>query len=252
MYNQIYSFNINHLIKIRLHLGHREKTLNSKLTPYLYGIRHNIPIFNLDHLWKGYRYLFFSLIKNFAKRSAFFIIGTNKNLPMTDFLEDRLCEYPFVIDGESHSFYISGYIDKKWIGGLFTNWKIFNEFIPLLDRKNNSFKKRYRFLKYFFYLKGIKNLFKNPIPDFIVFLDNDVEALYELKKFQIPLIGLVDTDMNPDEYLYKFFGNNDSIENFEFFFEFLKETIKEGRNIEQDLFYQYFILKIKSKIYHAK
>lgn len=247
MYKNFYNFNINSLIKIRLHLGHKNSNLNSKLTSYIYGTRHNINIYNLDKLWKPYRYLYYSLIQNFARRNNFFIIGTNKNLPMSLLLEKILEEYPFKVQ-KDYSFYVSGYIDKKWIGGLFTNWKIFSEFIQYLDNPTHIFKKRFKYLKYFPYLKGIRNLSKMPLPDFFVFLDKDEDAFFELKKMHVPMIGLVDTDMNPDEYLYKFFGNNDGLENIEFFFDFIKETVKEGRLKEQQLFYYYFIFKLKKII----
>lgn len=233
---------------MRLHLGHRDDLLNMKLTPYLYGTRHNINIYNLEKFWKPYRYLFYSLALTFSKRNSFFIVGTNKNLPMHILLEKLVHKYPLEMS-PNFSFYVSGYVDRKWIGGLFSNWKIFNEFIQYLHNPFFKFKKRYKFQKYFFYLKGIKNLMHMPIPDFVVFLDYDADAHFELKKFQIPLIALVDTNLDPDQYLYKFFGNNDSIENIEFFFEFLTETLKEGRFKEQQQFYAYFMYKVKKNLY---
>jgi len=73
-----------------------------------------------------------------------------------------------------------------------------------MENPNKKFEKRYKFLKYFLFLKGLKNLTKMPVPDFVVFLDKNVEALAEIQKMQIPMIGLVDTDMNPDDFVYKF------------------------------------------------
>jgi ribosomal protein S2 len=113
-------------------------------------------------------------------------------------------------------------------------------------------KKEYKYERHFQYLKGIINLKKMPIPDFIIMLDNNELALHEIKNLQIPLIGFVDTDMNPNDFVYKFFGNNDSVENLEFFFEFLKEAAKEGRLKEQQLFFFYLLLNIKKKIYGKK
>jgi small subunit ribosomal protein S2 len=256
MYKNFHNFNINKLIKMRLHLGHHSNTLNSNLTSYIYGTRHNINIYNLNKLWTPYRYLFYSLVKNFARRNTFFVVGTNPNLPMPLILENLLLQYPFEIE-KNLSYYISGYVDKKWIGGLFSNWKIFSEFIqymekPLEKPNSNVKKKKYRFQKYFLFLKGIKNLAKMPFPDFVIFLNDDAEAMFEIKKLQIPLIGLVDTNMNPNDFLYKFFGNNDSTENIEFFFTFLKEAVQEGRLKEQQLFYYYFIYKLKTELLSKK
>jgi ribosomal protein S2 len=50
MYKNFYNFNLKNLIKIRLHIGHKDETLNSQLTSYIYGTRHNINIYNLETL----------------------------------------------------------------------------------------------------------------------------------------------------------------------------------------------------------
>ena len=58
--------------------------------------------------------------------------------------------------------------------------------------------------------------------------------------------------MNPEDFIYKLLGNNDSVKNLEFFFEFLLEAVKEGRLKEQQLFFFYLIYNIKKKIYKTK
>jgi ribosomal protein S2 len=79
-------------------------------------------------------------------------------------------------------------------------------------------------------------------------LDKDLDALHEIKNLKIPMIGLVDTNMNPEDYVYKFFSNNDSVETVEFLFEFLKEAVKDGRLKEQEQFFIYLLQHIKLKI----
>ena len=91
-----------------------------------------------------------------------------------------------------------------------------------------------------------------PLPDFFIMLDKDPLALQELKNLQVPLIGFVDTNMNPEDFIYKLLGNNDSVKNLEFFFEFLLEAVKEGRLKEQQLFFFYLIYNIKKKLYKTK
>jgi len=251
MFKSIYKWNINYLIKIRTHLGHLNKYSNKNINSFLYGTRHNINIFDLNKLWLSYRYLFYSLSEMFLNRNSFFLIGTNKNLPMDKLMSKWLNKYP-LNNEKFKSFYISGYIDKKWIEGLFSNWKIFYEFVDYIYLYDKKKKNEYKYEKYFQYLKGIVNLKKMPIPDFIIMLDNNKQALHEINNLQIPLIGIVDTDMNPNDFIYKFLGNNDSIENLNFFFEFLNEAAKEGRLKEQQLFFFYLILHIKKKIHGKK
>lgn len=247
MYKNLYKLNLEYLIKLRSHIGHKDKNLNKYLNPYLYGTRHNINIFNINKLWISFKYLFYNFSEMFLNRNSFFIVGTNKNLPMDKLLNNWLEKYPLSYD-KFNSFYISGYIDKKWIEGVFTNWKIFYAFIDYINVFDIEKKRKYKYEKYFCYLKGIVNLKKMPIPDFIIMLDKNEEALHEIKNLQIPLIGIIDTDINPNDFIYKFFGNNDSIENLEFFFEFLNEAAIEGRLKEQQLFFFYLIKKIKKKL----
>jgi hypothetical protein len=54
--------------------------------------------------------------------------------------------------------------------------------------------------------------------------------------------------MAPQHYLYKFWGNNDSIESISFFFDFLKDALVEGRLKEHRQFYFYFLKKIKNEL----
>lgn len=248
---KLHNLNINYLIKIRSHLGHKTNSLNSKISSYIYGTRHNINIYNVDKLWKPYRYLFFSLVENISRRNSFFLIGTNKNLPMenliTKFINRFIEDKPKNDNNKNYKlFYLKGYIIEKWVGGLFSNWKITLNFIKYINNSKKKNKKRYQ--KYLYYLKGIDNLQKNPTPDFLFVLHSEIDALIESNNLQIPALGLIDTNMDPDYFLYKFFGNNDSVENILFIFEFLDEAIKEGRLKEQQLFFFYILVKIKKKL----
>jgi small subunit ribosomal protein S2 len=117
-------------------------------------------------------------------------------------------------------FYIKGYITEKWVGGLFSNWKITLDFIKHIHQSKKVHSKRYQ--KYLYYLKNINNLKKNPIPDFLLVLNSNDDVIKESINLQIPILGLIDSNINPDNFLYKIFGNNDSIKNIYFFFNFLK------------------------------
>ena len=74
------------------------------------------------------------------------------------------------------------------------------------------------------------------------------DALKEIQRLNIPIWGLVDSNMNPGWFLYQFFGNDYSLESLEFFCEFLKDAILEGRIKEQEIFFYYLLNKLKKKI----
>lgn len=249
MYKKLNNLTLENLIKTRIHLGHKTNKLNPKLNSYVYGNRHNITIFDIEKTWKPLKYLFYSLIEIIYKKNVFFLVGTNNNLPTKQIMLKFLNKYPFKIRNEK-SFYINGYIDKKWVGGLFSNWKVILDFINYIKKSPKVKSKRYQ--KYLNYLKGVENIKKKPLPDFLLLLDPNKSAIKEAKNLQIPILGLVDSNTDPDDFLYKFFGNDDSIESVEFFFEFLKEAIKEGRLKEQELFLFFFLNKLKRKIKNKK
>ena len=247
MQKNLYNISVEHLIKIRSHLGHKKNDLNPKNTSNIYGFRHNISIHNLDQIWKSYKYLFHSLTENISKRNSFFLVGTNKNLPM-DLLIKNFLEKEKNTKNENNykSFYITGYIVDKWVKGWFSNWKILRNFMEFIKTSPKKHKKRYQ--KYANYLKGIDFSQKNPVPDFLLVLHADKNILKESMDFQVPIIGLIDSNVDPDFFLYKFLGNQDSLENIDFFFEFIDEVIKEGRLKEQQMFFFYLLLKLKKNI----
>ena len=245
LYRKLDAFSLDYLIKKRIHLGHIKSNINKNINSYLYSIHSNSAIFDINKIWNSLKYLYYNLSELFYKRNSFFIVGTNPNLPMEKLLKNWLNSIDL---SKFNSFYISGYIDKKWIGGMFSNWKIFYAYIKYIKNFKEDQKIKFKYEKYFQYLKGIIYLKKKPIPDFIILLDKDSEALHEIKNLDIPLIGIIDSDMNPDDFVYKFWGNNDSVVNLRFFFLLLKEACLIGRAKEQQLFIYFLIKNIKKKI----
>lgn len=249
MYKKLYNLSWNHLLKIRSHLGHKNDKLNVKLNSYIYGTRHNINIFDIEKIWKPFRYLFYSLVENIYKRNSFFLIGINDNLPMDALIKKFIKDFSNE-KSNYYTFYMKGYITEKWVSGLFSNWKVTLEFIKYMKNSSKVNSKRYK--KYLHYLKNVNEWKNNPTPDFLVVLNSSKDVIDESINLQIPILGLVDSDIDPNNFLYKFFGNNDSLKNIDFFFIFLKEAIKEGRLKEQQLFFYYLLIKLKKNINQKK
>lgn len=249
MYKNLYNISIEYFLKIRLHIGHKQNKLNTKMNPYIFGIRHNISIFDIEKLWKPFRYLFYSLVESTKRRNSFFLVGTNANLPMAKIINNLMKQYPVKVKN-FNPFYIVGYVDKKWVGGIFSNWQVTLDFIKYMEKSSKKNSKRYK--RYLRYLSGIKNLNFKPIPDLVIALNPNDEAIKEAKDLQIPIFGFVDSNTNPDEYLYPFYGNDDALESIEFFCDFLNDAVKEGRLKEQELFFFYIMQKLKNKIAEDK
>ncbi len=248
MHKGLYKLTFQHFIQNRLHLGHKAKNLNPKMNSYIFGIRHQIAIIDVEKIWLPLRYFYFNLVNMFSKRTSFFLLSTNKNLPMDYIIDNFLKEYSNI--NKETDLYINGYSTQKWVGGMLSNWNVIYQlikYIKKLKKNNKQIPTHYR--KYLYYLKGVeKKKLKPLLPDFVLVLHPNKEALNEIISLKIPFMGMVDSNTNPDNYLYHFFGNDDSLENIEFFFEFIKDALKEGRIKEQEYFFYLILSKIKTKL----
>jgi ribosomal protein S2 len=87
-------------------------------------------------------------------------------------------------------------------------------------------------------------------PDFILVLDATKEDLYEAFKLNLPLLGLVDSNINPKFFVFYFLSNNDSIDIFYFFLIYMEEFIYEGFFREQEFFYYKILLNLKLMLFN--
>lgn len=248
-YNNIINININQLLKARLHLGHHKNKLNLKTLVFLMGTRHNINIFNLQQILICLRIVFKAISEISKQRGLFFLVGTNPNLPMIELFYYYFYKYSHKNIDEKN-FYITGFVGSKWVGGSFSNWHGIFKFINHL--KNFSLTRPELTTRYKHYMKHLQGLVQDnkrkPIPDFVFLFNNDSVALNEMKNLNIPMMGIVDSNTNPENYLYSLPGNDDSLESIQFFCNFLEQAILEGKQQDQERFFLFCLKKVKQKI----
>lgn len=233
------------LFKARLHLGHKHKYLNKNMIIFILGKRHNIDIINLEKIIYNLTLTFKAISIIVAQKGFFFIIGTNNNLPMKDILNKLLNKYN-IIKKNNNFFLITGFSINKWVGGLFSNWRITFDFIEHMLKPTS--KKDFRYAKYLERLQGINILNKKILPDLVIAFDDNLTAFHEINNLDIPLIGISDSNVDSSKFLYTILGNDDSLDSISFFCNFLEEAIKYGKLQEQEQFLQYFIYKLKANI----
>ena len=246
----LHKITLSKFLENRLHIGHNLKNLHSKMNSYVFGIRHKIIIFNIEKFIFSFKSLYYNIINFFFLRTSFFILGINDNFKL-DFILNRFFNF---FKMNALNIYFKGYVTEKWISGLLSNWTVyFNllKFIKLKILKNSKLSTKY--LKYYNYLKCLNKKNIKPIfPDFILLFNYDKNALNEIISLKIPFFGIVDSKSNPNFYLYHFFGNDNSIDNFNFFFNFLKESFLNGRFKEKEFFFFLIMKKLKEKIVLSK
>ena len=141
------------------------------------------------------------------------------------------------------------FVNKRWLGGTLTNWKtISNSINRLNDLENtindpsfiNSVSKKELLErsrekeKLQLNLGGIKNL--NGKPDLIVIMDviKDKLAVLEAKKLNIPIIGIVDTNADPELIDYIIPGNDDAIRSINLYAKYFLETMNDALSFSKD------------------
>ena len=134
------------------------------------------------------------------------------------------------------------YINKRWLGGMLTNWdtiqnsiKKLKELESILEEKSYTYTKKelLNFEKTVEKLNkalgGIKNM--NGMPDILFIIDTNKEflAVNEANKIGIPIVAVVDSNSNPNNIDYPIPGNDDAIRSIEYYCSFVSDSIKESK-----------------------
>ncbi len=226
---------IEDLLEAGVHFGHNVRRWNPKMENYIFGVRNNIHIFDLRITLESLNTSLLKIHETVSKAGKILFVGTKKQCAET---VKHLAE-------SSNNFYVN----KRWLGGTLTNWNtISNSIKRLNDLENtindpsysNSVSKKELLErsrekdKLQLNLGGIKDL--NGKPDLIVIFDviKDKLAVLEAKKLNIPIIGIVDTNADPELIDYVIPGNDDAIRSINLYQRYFLETIEDAQQFIND------------------
>ena len=217
------------LMEAGVHFGHKTQRWNPKMKKYIYGERHGIYIIDLrktsDLLDKAYEMMRDSA----AKGKNIVFVGTKKQASEVVEQESARCG--------------AYYINRRWLGGTLTNFETIRTRIKKLNeleelRDNGHFdrlpKKEVSVMtkqieKLNKSLSGIKTMKGMPGVLFIVDQKKELIAIKEANKAGIPIVGLVDTNSNPDDIDYVIPGNDDAIRSISLVAGKMADAVLEGK-----------------------
>ena len=219
------------------------------MTGQLAGFRHNIAIFDVTKTWRSMRTLFHAFAEMAASRSSFFLLAPNPSLPLGALAERLRMQYPFRHDRFS-SLYMTGYTDKKWINGLFSNWRVMGAYASAVQDALAKAPASEKYRRVAATLKGVADadIYSAILPDFVLVLAPHQGALREARNADVPLVGLCDSDMDPRPFLFPVFANDDSLESAQFILDLAARGVEEGRRREQEAFALLLIRKVKQHL----
>jgi small subunit ribosomal protein S2 len=199
------------MLEAGVHFGHQTRFWNPKMAPYIFGERNKIHIVNLETSLPLYRDASNFLGRMAANRGTILFVGTKRAAEEVVAREAQRCGMP--------------YVDRRWLGGMLTNFGTVKESIKRLkeleglieggglDRisKKEGLSLQRELAKLERSLGGIKNMDGLPDVMFIVDVGHEKIAVREAVKLGIPVVGVVDTNNDPDGVDYVIPGNDDSI-----------------------------------------
>jgi small subunit ribosomal protein S2 len=216
------------LLEAGVHFGHQTKRWNPKMKPCIFGARNGIYIIDLQKTVRLFKNAY-----NFVKESAqagetILFVGTKKQAQDAIAEESQRCGMYFV--------------NHRWLGGMLTNFSTVKQSIDRLKRLDTMFnddstegytkkeilklsKDREKLEKT---LGGIKGLNKVPGMIFVVDPKNEEIAVTEARKLGIPVVGIVDTNCDPDYIDYVIPGNDDAIRAIRLLTGKIADAILEG------------------------
>ena len=199
------------LLEAGVHFGHQTRRWNPKMAPYIYTERNNIYIIDLQKTVGMIDDAFDAISDIAAQGGTILFVGTKKQAQEAIRTEAERCGM--------------FYVNERWLGGMLTNFKTIQSRIKRLKdiekmEENGTFdvlpkkevieiKKEQEKLEK--NLGGIKEMRKVPDAIFVVDPKKEKICVQEAHKLHIPLIGICDTNCDPDDLDYVIPGNDDAI-----------------------------------------
>ncbi len=198
------------MLEAGVHFGHQARFWNPKMAPFIYGVRNKIHIINLEKTLSLYKAAQKFVHEIAVNKGKILFVGTKYPARESILLAAQRCQMPYVV--------------HRWLGGMLTNYKTIRQSIKRLkelekiiveDNFTGLTKKEILHLtrekeKLAHSIGGIKNM--GGLPDALFVIDVGYEhiAVTEARKLGIPIIGVVDTNSNPDYADHLIPGNDDA------------------------------------------
>ena len=220
---------VSEALELAVHFGHQTNRWNPKMAPYIYGKKEGIHIIDLTKTVKKVQEAYEFLKKLAKEDKTFLFVGTKKQAQETILFEAQRAGLFYVVE--------------RWLGGTLTNFETLQKSVARLKElekmeetgqfdmlpKKETAKLKKEKAKLEKNFSGIKNM--GNLPDCLFVVDSQREkiAVAEARKLGIPIVGLIDTNCDPEEIDYPIPANDDTIRSIKLITSRLVDGILEGR-----------------------
>ncbi len=222
------TFTMRELLQAGVHFGHNPRRWNPKMNQYLFGVRNDIHIINLEKTVPLFNQALTAVHDVVKAGGKVLFVGTKRQAgPLVKDYADRCGQF---------------YVNHRWLGGMLTNYKTVKASIQRLKDHEDTLEKaaelgltKKEILKL---QRSITNLTRslggiremNGIPDLIVVMDSNKEklAVAEAKTLRIPVVSILDSNSNPDGIDFPIPGNDDAIRSIDLYLRLLSDAALSG------------------------
>jgi small subunit ribosomal protein S2 len=224
------------LLEAGVHFGHQTHRWDPKMKPYIFEARNKIYIIDLQKTLEALKVAYEAVVKTVGEGGNLLFVGTKKQA------QESIKE-----EAERAGMF---YVNVRWLGGMLTNFKTIRSNLSRLEsiekmQTDGTFEKltkkeqmqltkeKDKLVKY---LGGVRNMKKLPDMLFVVDTNHESIAVKEANKLNIPIVGIVDTNCNPEVIKYPIPANDDAIRAIKLLTSKIADACLEGAKIRAEKF----------------
>jgi len=218
------------MLQAGVHFGHQTRYWNPKMKPFIFGARNKVHIINLEKTVPLFNDALSFLSGIASKKGKILFVGTKRAAGDAVKEAAKNCD--------------QFYVNKRWLGGMLTNWKTVRQSIKRLKEleqqaSDGTFEKltkkealmlQREMDKLESSLGGIKNMGGLPDALFVVDASHEHIAIREAQSLGIPVVSIVDTNSSPDGVDYVIPGNDDAIRAVQLYLNAAANSVNKGRD----------------------
>ncbi len=220
------------LLEAGTHFGHQTRRWNPKMKPYIFGSRGDIYIIDLKKTLIGLDRAYTFVSDLTRKGGTVLFVGTKKQAqePIAD--AANRCGMP--------------YVNSRWLGGMLTNFVTIRTRVNRMEEleameadgrmsllpKKEQILLRKELAKLQINLNGIRNMKRVPDAVFVIDTNREAIAIHEAKRLNVPVVGTLDTNCDPDDVDYGIPANDDAIRSVRLLCDFIADAVIAGTGAE--------------------
>ena len=219
---------IQTLLDAGAHYGHQKRRWNPKMKPFIFGARGDIYILDLKQSLMGMDQAY-TFVSNIAKNGgSVLFVGTKKQAQEAVADAANRCGMP--------------YVNARWLGGMLTNFVTIRSRVTRMEEleameadgrmallpKKEQILLRKELSKLQLNLNGIRNMKRVPDAIFVIDTNREEIAIREAHRLNIPVVGTLDTNCDPDDVEYGIPANDDAIRSVKLLADFIADAVVAG------------------------